>query len=174
MAETIKTDETELLQLLGYFRKHLRLTTSDADADLRAKLLSALTSVGRDVNRILVGSTVTVTAMADSFGGQIKMTLRGPVREVQSVSVDGVALVEGEGYFVQGNRLRIIGDFRDAFIEVIYKAGIEQLADTVPDMWEAVCLRGAGSYANPLDSIQERLRASDILIRSYRYTDWQS
>ena len=174
MNETIKTDDAEVLHLLEHFKQHLRLTSSDADADLRSKLLSALSSVGHDVGRILVGCTVTATAITSSSGGQVRLTLRGPVRDVMSVSVDGEGLAEGEGYTVQGNRVKIIGNYRDAFIEIVYKAGYEHLADSVPDLWEAVCLRGAGAYANPLDSVQERLRASDILIRSYRFNDWKS
>ncbi|MBO4657948.1 MAG: hypothetical protein J5639_09275 [Bacteroidales bacterium] len=173
MDETILTDSGAVTRLMGDFKNHLRLTTDDADADLRSKLMSALSSVGNDVNRILAASTVTATAVVDSLGGKIRLTLRGPVREVSSVSVNGVALVPGEGYVVSGNRLTINGDYSDAFVEIVYKAGY---ADTsMPsDMWEAVCLRGAGSYANPLDTVQERMRASDILIRPYRYKEWQS
>lgn len=171
MDETIMTDNYEVLRLLGSFKQHLRITSDDADPDLSAKLLSALSSVGHDVHRILVGSTVTSTGTVTAIGGVCRLRLRGPVREVTSVSVDGVGLVEGEGYTVAGNLLTIKGDFSEAVLQVVYKAGFQCMP---ADMWEAVCLRGAGAYANPLDSVQERQRASDILLRPYRYTEWQS
>lgn len=171
MDETILTDTYDVLHLLQHFKEHLRITSDDQDADLRSKLLSALTSVGHDVHRILVGSIVTSSGVMSSCGGEIRLTLRGPVQGVTSVSVNGVGLVEGEGYTVAGNRLTIKGDYSDAAVQVVYKAGYQCMP---ADMWEAVCLRGAGAYANPLDSVQERQRASDILIRPYRYTEWQS
>lgn len=170
MDETIMTEYNEVFKLLGPFRQHLRLTTDEADADLSGKLLSALNSVGHDVNRVLPCSTVTSTGIMTS-GGTMKLRLRGPVREIVSVSVNGVALVEGSGYSLIGNQLTINGEFENALVEIVHKAGYE----TIPaDMWEAVCLRGAGAYANPLDSVQERLRASDILVRPYRFKEWQS
>lgn len=165
------TDNCAVAQLLDAFKNHLRLTTDDADADLQDKLKSALSSVGHDVHRVLVGSIVTSTGRVTSIGGSVRLTLRGPVRGVDSVSVNGIALVEGEGYTVSGNRLDIKGNYDDALVEIVYRAGYETMPS---DMWEAVCLRGAGAYANPLDSIQERMRASDILIRPYRYKYWQS
>jgi UDP-N-acetylglucosamine enolpyruvyl transferase len=72
---------------------------------------------------------------------------------------------------IASNLLTIKGDFSEATLQVVYKAGFQCMP---ADMWEAVCLRGAGAYANPLDSVQERQRASDILLRPYRYTEWQS
>ena len=169
--ETIMADAGEVLRLLGYFKQHIRITSDDADGDLQAKLQSALTSVGHDVHRVLVASTVTATAVTSSEAGVIRLTLRGPVREIVSVSVNGAVIAEGEGYDIRGNRLTVKGDFSDAVVEVTYKAGYRAIP---PDMWEAVCLRGAGSYANPLDTVQERQRASDVLLRSYRFKDWIS
>jgi len=171
MDETIMTDAAQVQCLLDRFKSHLRLTSNDADADLMAKLQSALASVGHDVHRVLTFSTVTAVATTSSVGGRIVLRLRGPVREVERVSVNGTVLTEGEGYTVSGNRLSINGDYRDAAVEVVYRAGYVTMPS---DMWEAVCLRGAGSYANPLDSVQERMRASDVLLRPYRYQDWQS
>lgn len=170
MDETILTDTYDVLHLLQHFKEHLRITSDDQDADLRAKLLSALTSVGHDVHRVLLASTVTATGVMTS-GGTMQLTLRGPVREVVSVSVNGSALTEGEGYTLLGNKLKINAEFENALVEVVYKAGYHQMPS---DIWEAVCLRGAGAYANPIDSVQERLRASDILIRPYRFVNWQS
>lgn len=169
MDETILTDTYDVLHLLQHFKEHLRITSDDQDADLRAKLMSALTSVGHDVHRVLLQSTVTASGIMTS-GGSIRLTLRGPVREMVSVSVDGAAL-GSDKYTLSGNRLTINAEFENALVEVVYKAGYQQMPS---DMWEAVCLRGAGAYANPIDSVQERLRASDILIRSYRFKEWQS
>lgn len=169
MDETIMTDTYEVLHMLQHFKDHLRITSDDQDADLRAKLMSALTSVGHDVHRVLLQSTVTASGIMTS-GGSMRLTLRGPVREMVSVSVDGAAL-SPDKYTLAGNRLTIDAEFENALVEVVYKAGYQQMP---ADMWEAVCLRGAGAYANPIDSVQERLRASDILIRSYRFKDWQS
>ena len=173
MEEIIKTDNGALTALLAEFKNHLRLTSDDSDADLRSKLVSALTSVGHDIHRVLASSAVIATAVADSVGGKISLTLRGPVREVTMVSVDGEELQEGDGYTVKGNRLQIYGSYREATVEVRYTAGYH-FEDLPSDLWEAVCLRGAGAYSNPLDGVQERLRASDVLIRPYRYTDWRS
>ena len=170
MEETILTDNGELQRLLGYFKQHLRITTDDADVDLRSKLASALSSVGHDVNRVLGSSTVTATAVVSSVSGSICLRLRGPVQRIVSVSVNGVSLPDTD-YSIAGNRLQITGDYVDVLVEVVYRAGY---VDIPADMWEAVCLRGAGSYANPLDSIMERQRASDVLIRAYRYRDWIS
>lgn len=169
MDETIMTDTYEVLHMLQHFKEHLRITSDDQDADLRAKLMSALTSVGHDVHRVLLQSTVTASGIMTS-GGSMRLTLRGPVREMVSVSVDGAAL-GSDKYTLSGNRLTINAAFENALVEVVYKAGYQQMPS---DMWEAVCLRGAGAYANPIDSVQERLRASDILIRSYRFKEWQS
>lgn len=169
MDETIMTDTYEVLHMLQHFKEHLRITSDDQDADLRAKLMSALTSVGHDVHRVLLQSTVTASGIMTS-GGSMRLTLRGPVREMVSVSVDGAAL-GSDKYTLSGNRLTINAEFENALVEVVYKAGYQQMPS---DMWEAVCLRGAGAYANPIDSVQERLRASDILIRAYRFKEWQS
>lgn len=169
MDETIMTDTYEVLHMLQHFKEHLRITSDDQDADLRAKLMSALTSVGHDVHRVLLQSTVTASGIMTS-GGSMRLTLRGPVREMVSVSVDGAAL-GSDKYTLSGNRLTINAEFENALVEVVYKAGYQQMPS---DLWEAVCLRGAGAYANPIDSVQERLRASDILIRPYRFVNWQS
>lgn len=171
MDETILADNGAVDQLMAQFKNHLRLTSDDADADLRGKLMSALTSVGHDIHRVLPQSAVTATAIVDSVGGLVGLTLRGPVCSVASVSVNGDVLTEGEGYTVKGNRLEIRGNYKGATVQVIYRAGYE----TIPaDMWEAVCLRGAGAYANPLDGVMERQRASDVLLRPYRYKNWIS
>lgn len=171
MDETILANNGALDQLMAKFKNHLRLTSDDADADLRDKLLSALTSVGHDIHRVLPMSTVKATAIVDSVGGRIVLKLRGPVCSVASVSVNGNAIREGEDYKVIGNTLQISGDYKEATVEVQYQAGYE----TIPaDMWEAVCLRGAGAYSNPLDTVQERQRASDALIRPYRFKNWIS
>jgi len=171
MDETIVTDAAQVSLLLGYLKQHLRLTTNDADVDLGMHLKSALRSVGHDVHRVLTTSTVTSTGRITSQGGQITLRLRGPVHEVRSVTVNGTALVRDEGYTLTGNALTIKGDYQDALVEVVHVAGYQEMPD---DMWQAVCLRAAGSYANPLDSVQERQRASDVLVRPYRYKEWQS
>lgn len=171
MDETIVTDAAQVSLLLGYFKQHLRLTSNDADVDLGQHLKSALRSVGHDVNRVLTTSTVTSTGRVSSMQGVVALTLRGPVRDVRSVTVNGIALVKDEGYTLTGNALTIKGDYEDALVEVVYVAGYQTMPE---DMWQAVCLRAAGSYANPLDSVQERQRASDTLIRPYRYRNWQS
>lgn len=171
MDETIMTDNAEVLHLLEGFKQHLRITSDDANRDLCTHLLSAMTSVGHDVHRILAVSTVTSTGVMSSSGGEMQLTLRGPVRGVTSVSVNGTALAEGEGYTLAGNKLTITGDYSDATVEVVYRAGYQCMP---ADMWQAVCLRGAGEYANPIDSVQERMRASDTLLRPYRYKEWQS
>ena len=170
MEEIIEIDNCALTELLGYFKQHLRITSNDADADLMAKLRSALTSVGNDINRIMGSSVVTATAKVSSTAGEIRLTLRGPVRGLVAIYVDDEPVDESL-YSISGNRLRIAGDYIDVIVKVVYRAGYE----TIPaDLWDAVCLRGAGSYANPLDSIQERRRASDVLIRAYRFRDWIS
>ena len=172
MAEVhIVTDLDALGSLLPAFKQHLRITGCDADADLMQKLQSALLSVGGDIDRVMAKSTVTATAIANSVDGKVHMALRGPVRTVCSVSVNGDTLAEGEGYKIIGNRLCIYGNYRDAIVEVVYKAGYHPMP---ADLWEAVCLRGAGAYANPIDGVQERLRASDNLLMPYKYREWIS
>jgi hypothetical protein len=146
---------------LADFRKHLRITSNDLDAELLAKLRAAILSAEHEISTIIAHSMFTLTGEFSST-----IALRWPVREVTSVAVDGVALQEGDDYTYTENALTIADSVTGAKVEVIYEAGLLQVPE---DMQAAILLLAGSLFNNPTDRPEERDRTTARnLLRPFR------
>lgn len=145
---------------LSDFRKHLRITSHDLDAELAAKLRSAIVSAEHEISTILVPSKFTVDA---KFCHSIK--LRWPVTSVTSVAVDGVEL-SPESYEADESSLTFADTVDGKKVKVEYEAGLEQVP---PDVQSAILLLAGSLFNNPTDRPEERDRTTARnLLRPYR------
>lgn len=142
---------------LAEFKSHIRLTTSDMDADLQLKLQAAIRSAEHYIGQVIAQSVFTYT------GDYVKtLTLEAPVIGVTGVEVDGVALSDGE-WSLSGNVLTVLTE--GASMEVTYTAG---MASVDPDIKAAILLHAAALFNNPVDSVEVLPKASTRLLDPYR------
>lgn len=145
---------------LADFRKHLRITSHDLDAELEAKLKSAIVSAEHEISTVIVPS---------SFRKKVKfctsIELRWPVRSVTSVMVDGV-VIPSENYEVDEASVTFDGAVQGKQVEIEYEAGLEQVP---PDIQSAILLLAGSLFNNPTDRPEERDRTTARnLLRPYR------
>lgn len=142
---------------LAEFKSHIRLTTSDMDADLQLKLQAAIRSAEHYIGQVIAQSVFTYT------GDYVKtLTLEAPVIGVTGVEVDGVALSDGE-WSLSGNVLTVLTE--GTSMEVTYTAG---MASVDPDIKAAILLHAAALFNNPVDSVEVLPKASTRLLDPYR------
>lgn len=142
---------------LAEFKSHIRLTTSDLDADLQLKLQAAIRSAEHYIGQVIAQSVFTYT------GDYVKtLTLEAPVIGVTGVEVDGVALSDG-AWSLSGNVLTVLTE--GASMEVTYTAG---MASVDPDIKAAILLHAAALFNNPVDSVEVLPKASTRLLDPYR------
>lgn len=145
---------------LADFRRHLRITSHDLDAELHAKLRAAILTAEHEISTVIAPS---VYVLSTKFVNHIG--LRWPVRSVTSVKVDG-ELVPETDYIVTESALCITGDVSGSRMEVTYEAGLEQVPE---DMQAAILLLAGSLFNNPTDRPEERDRTTARnLLRSFR------
>ena len=144
---------------LASLRSHLRLTGPDLDAELSAKLLAAIRSAEATIGKIISPSILTDTV---SFRSEVK--LKGPVMEIQGVTLDGSALNDLD-FSLKGSRLVFRTGIKGEEVEITWKAGMDTIP---PDISSAILLKAARLFNNPGDSVETLNTASDNLLRPYR------
>ena len=145
---------------LADFRRHLRITTHDLDAELHAKLRAAILSAEHEISTVIAPSVyVLSTKFVNNIG------LRWPVRSVTSVQVDG-ELVPASDYIVSESGLSITGTVTGSKMTVTYEAGMEEVPE---DIQAAILLLAGSLFNNPTDRPEERDRTTARnLLRPYR------
>lgn len=141
--------------LMGDFKRHIRMTSSEMDADLRGKLEAAVESAEHQIGRILVRSCLTLTRDYESA-----VRLRRPVIGIVSVKVDGQTVTD---YTFNSGTLNV--HTAGSRMEVVYTAGPETMR---ADIKAAVLMHAASLFNNPTDSVETMIKASDNLLRPYR------
>lgn len=142
---------------LAEFKAHIRLTTSDMDADLTLKLLAAIRAAEHYIGAVIAQSGFVYT------GPYVKtLTLEAPVISVTGVKVDGVALTTDE-WSLAGDQLTI--QVEGTSMEVDYTAGMTVVD---PDIKAAILLHAAALFNNPVDSVEVLPKASTRLLDPYR------
>lgn len=146
--------ETGLLQ---EFKRHIRMTSNDLDAELRAKLRAAVRHAEHHIGKVILRSEfVTTVPFASS------LTLKAPNPVVESLEVDGT---EVTGYGLDGRVLSVPQGVSGEQITVTYEAGYECIPD---DMKAAILMHAASLFNNPTDSVEVLTKASQNLLRPYR------
>jgi len=145
---------------LADFRRHLRITSNDLDAELHAKLRAAILLAEHEISTVIAPSVYDLSCKFVSNLG-----LRWPVRSVTSVKVDGELLPETD-YIVTEKSLTIAEGVAGSKMEVVYEAGLEQVPE---DIQAAILLLAGSLFNNPTDRPEERDRTTARnLLRPYR------
>ena len=141
--------------LLQEFKRHIRMTSDDLDAELYAKLLAAVRHAEHHIGKVILRSEFVETVpFASSF------LLKVPAPVVESLEVDGE---ETNGFDQDGKTLHVYGS--GTSMKVTYEAGYE----SIPwDMKAAILMHAASLFNNPTDSVETLAKASQNLLRPYR------
>ena len=141
--------------LLQEFKRHIRMTSDDLDAELYAKLMAAVRHAEHHIGKVILRSEfVTTTAFASTIALKVPNVL------VLGLEVDGVATT---GYDLDGRTLHVYGT--GTSMKVTYEAGY----DSLPwDMKAAILMHAASLFNNPTDSVETLPKASQNLLRPYR------
>jgi hypothetical protein len=143
--------------LLQEFKRHIRMTSTDLDAELYAKLMAAVRHAEHHIGKVILRSEfVTTTAFASTI------TLKAPGINVESLEVDGVAV---SGYSVSGRVLTVPAGVSGQSMTVTYEAGYECIP---ADMKAAILMHASSLFNNPTDSVEVLTKASQNLLRPYR------
>ena len=143
--------------LLQEFKRHIRMTSNDLDAELRAKLRAAVRHAEHHIGKVILRSEfVTTVPFASS------LTLKAPNPVVESLEVDGA---EVTGYGLDGRVLIVPQGVSGEQMTVTYEAGYECIPD---DMKAAILMHAASLFNNPTDSVEVLTKASQNLLRPYR------
>ena len=128
--------------LLQEFKRHIRMTSDDLDAELYAKLLAAVRHAEHHIGKVIL------------------YILKVPNPVVESLEVDGE---ETNGFDQDGKTLHVYGS--GTSMTVTYEAGYE----SIPwDMKAAILMHAASLFNNPTDSVETLAKASQNLLRPYR------
>ena len=143
--------------LLQEFKRHIRMTSDDLDAELYAKLMAAVRHAEHHIGKVILRSEFVTT---QAFSNTI--TLKVPNITVESLEVDGV---EVTGYGLQGRVLNVPQGVYGQTVTVTYEAGYECIP---ADMKAAILMHAASLFNNPTDSVEVLTKASQNLLRPYR------
>lgn len=143
--------------LLQEFKSHIRMTSNDLDAELRAKLMAAVRHAEHHIGKVILRSEFVTTA---PFTHSISLKVPSPV--VESLEVDGV---EVPGWSVNGHVLSVPSTASGKTMTVTYEAGYEHIPW---DMKAAILMHAASLFNNPTDSVEVLTKASQNLLRPYR------
>ena len=145
---------------LESFRKHLRITSHDLDAELLAKLRAGILSAEHEISTVIARSRFHLTG---SFSPTI--SLRWPVRKVTSVEVDGNEVATSD-YSYDEKALTFAEGVSGSKFSLTYEAGLE---DVPEDIQSAIMLLAGSLFNNPTDRPEERDRTTARnLLRPYR------
>lgn len=140
---------------LEQFKSHIRVTSSDLDAELVSKLRAATLSAEHYIGSIIALSEFTYEGV---FSASIR--LHTPVCKLEYVEVDGKRIT---GCKYAKNFLSVPGVGEN--IKVVYRAGMEQVPE---DITAAILLHAAALFNNPVDSVETLPKASTNLLKPYR------
>jgi hypothetical protein len=141
--------------LLQEFKRHIRMTSDDLDAELYAKLLAAVRHAEHHIGKVILRSEFVETVPFES-----SYILKVPNPVVESLEVDGE---ETNGFDQDGKTLHVYGS--GTSMTVTYEAGYE----SIPwDMKAAILMHAASLFNNPTDSVETLAKASQNLLRPYR------
>ena len=141
--------------LLQEFKRHIRMTSDDLDAELYAKLLAAVRHAEHHIGKVILRSEFVETV---PFASSYILKVPNPV--VESLEVDGD---ETNGFDQDGKTLHVYGS--GTSMTVTYEAGYE----SIPwDMKAAILMHAASLFNNPTDSVETLAKASQNLLRPYR------
>ena len=146
--------------MLEQFKRHMRVTGNELDAELMQKLLAATSSAEHHIGKVIIPSELEVTYIIK----EAAVVLRAPVIGVESVELDGVIL-DADRYMLRGQVLSIPGALAGQTLSVRYRAGYSEIPD---DMMAAVMMHAAYMFNNPVDTVQSLPKASDALLSPYR------
>ena len=141
--------------LLQEFKRHIRMTSDDLDAELYQKMLAAVKHAEHHIGKVILRSEFVVDV---PFSNTLILKVPNPV--VESLEVDGVAT---NGYDLDGKTLNVYGT--GTRMTVTYEAGYECLPW---DMKAAILMHAASLFNNPTDSVEVLTKASQNLLRPYR------
>ena len=141
--------------LLQEFKRHIRMTSDDLDAELYAKLLAAVRHAEHHIGKVILRSEFVETV---PFASSYILKVPNPV--VESLEVDGE---ETNGFDQDGKTLHVYGSGNS--MTVTYEAGYECIPD---DMKAAILMHAASLFNNPTDSVETLAKASQNLLRPYR------
>ena len=141
--------------LLQEFKRHIRMTSDDLDAELRSKLQAAVYHAEHHIGKVILRSEFIVTVPFAS-----SLTLKVPDPVVESLEVDGEPVTD---YSVKGRVLQVEGEGTQ--MTVTYEAGYECIP---ADMKAAILMHAASLFNNPTDSVETLTKASQNLLRPYR------
>ena len=143
--------------LLQEFKRHIRMTSDDLDAELNAKLLAAVRHAEHHIGKVILRSEFVTTVPFAST-----LTLKVPGINVESLEVDGVAVT---GWSLDGRTLYVPSTVTGTTMSVTYEAGYECIPS---DMKAAILMHAASLFNNPTDSVEVLTKASQNLLRPYR------
>ena len=147
--------------LLGEFRNHLRITSTDMDAILEQALEVGIERSEAEIGRVIALSVFKGVQMPFAQ----TLSLRGPIVEILSVKVDGT-VVPAANYAFDAMSLTFADGVEGSSVELAYKAGMEQIPSMIKG---AIFLFGGRYFNNPTDTPEERDRtAAANLLRPYR------
>ena len=147
--------------LLGEFRNHLRITSTDMDAILEQALEVGIERSEAEIGRVIALSVFKGVQMPFAQ----TLSLRGPIVEILSVKVDGT-VVPAANYTFDAMSLTLADGVEGSSVELAYKAGMEQIPSMIKG---AIFLFGGRYFNNPTDTPEERDRtAAANLLRPYR------
>ena len=143
--------------LLQEFKRHIRMTSDDLDAELYSKLMAAVRHAEHHIGKVILRSEFVVEC---AFSPAI--TLKAPGTVVEGLEVDGVPVY---GYDLRGRTLLVPSGVTGTTMTVTYEAGWETIPD---DMKAAILMHAASLFNNPTDSVEVLTKASQNLLRPYR------
>ena len=143
--------------LLQEFKRHIRMTSDDLDAELRSKLQAAVYHAEHHIGKVILRSEFVTTVPFTS-----SLTLKAPGIVVESLEVDGAAV---SGWTLQGRVLHVPSTVSGQTMKVTYEAGYEYIPW---DMKVAILMHAASLFNNPTDSVEVLTKASQNLLRPYR------
>ena len=155
-------DETALAFLLNKLKSHLRITANDLDDELCAKLCAAIDQAEHHIGRIILKSTLIDTIPFSSV-----VTLSRPLLSVDGIEVDDtdVDLAEVDVDVFAGT-VSLPSTVEGNAVKVTYQAGMVQ---PPADIVQAILLLASFYFTDPMDSVDERHRASMRLLRPHRH-----
>ena len=141
--------------LLQEFKRHIRMTSDDLDAELYQKMMAAVQHAEHHIGKVILRSEFVETVPFTS-----SLSLKVPNIQVESLEVDGA---EVSDYTLNGRVLNVGGT--GSQMKVTYLAGYL----CIPfDMKAAILMHAASLFNNPTDSVETLTKASQNLLRPYR------
>nr|DAH35460.1 MAG TPA: head tail connector [Caudoviricetes sp.] len=143
-------DYSKMPVTLERFKKHMRIAIAAFDDDLLSKLKAAFANAENYIGQYLIPSTLTIT-------GDFASVTVPNLTDIESVKSNGEEVL----YAVRGDK--ILFD-KDTDIELVCTAG----GCDKEDILQAVLLIAAAMFNNPVDSVEQLPKASQMLLRPYR------